>query len=199
MGYSYVKSVRQRNKDRIISVMGGQCCICGYNKCKTALELHHLDAKAKEFTICENLNQAWETIVTELPKTVLVCCNCHREIHAGLIVAPVKSTFNPVIADSITQEIKQLKHKALCYCKNCGALVTSGNVYCVECAATMRRIVERPGRDILKSLVRTMPFIQIAKLYGVSDNAVRKWCKHYNLPHKSTIIKNLSDTVWETI
>lgn len=54
-------------------------------------------------------------------------------------------------------------------------------------------------REILKSEIRTMSFLQIGEKYGVSDNAVRKWCKLYGLPFKATEIKQYTDEEWEQI
>ena len=48
-------------------------------------------------------------------------------------------------------------------------------------------------------MIRTLPFTKIGEKYGVSDNAVRKWCKSRNLPYKKTDIKNYSDEEWELI
>ena len=36
-------------------------------------------------------------------------------------------------------------------------------------------------------------FVQVGKLYNVSDNAIRKWFKHYNLPCNKNDIKKLLD------
>jgi hypothetical protein len=69
-------------KERALDYMGGQCCLCGYDKCPQALEFHHLNPREKDFEISSKMK--WETIQTELDKTVLVCCRCHREIHAGI-------------------------------------------------------------------------------------------------------------------
>ena len=44
-----------------------------------------------------------------------------------------------------------------------------------------------------------MPFLIIGKKYNVSDNAVRKWCKTYNLPFRVSDIKNISDEEWKKI
>jgi hypothetical protein len=44
-----------------------------------------------------------------------------------------------------------------------------------------------------------MPFTQIGLKFGVSDNAVRKWCDKYNLPRKSTEIKKISDDDWKKL
>jgi len=41
-----------------------------------------------------------------------------------------------------------------------------------------------------------MPFTQIANKYGVSDNAIRKWCKAYNLPTKKSEIKKYTKEEW---
>ena len=41
-----------------------------------------------------------------------------------------------------------------------------------------------PSKDILLNLILRLPFIKIGDMYGVSDNAVRKWCQKYNLPFK---------------
>lgn len=62
---------------------GGKCIICGYNKCMHALEFHHLDPDQKE-GIVSNSNGTVEKSLIEAEKCILVCSNCHREIHAGV-------------------------------------------------------------------------------------------------------------------
>lgn len=69
-----------------IEYKGGKCELCGYNKCVGALEFHHLDPEEKDFGISSDGNtRAWKKLRPELDKCILVCSNCHREIHAGLI------------------------------------------------------------------------------------------------------------------
>ncbi len=84
--YESLKSFRKKNKKRAVEYKGGRCLVCSYNKCITALEFHHLDPMQKDFTISKNCNKAWHKIEKELEKCILVCANCHREIHDGLIV-----------------------------------------------------------------------------------------------------------------
>ena len=60
-------------------------------------------------------------------------------------------------------------------------------------------VTERPEREVLKEMIRNKPFIQIGNEYGVSDNAVRKWCLQYNLPSKKKDIKVLSEEEWKLI
>lgn len=47
------------------------------------------------------------------------------------------------------------------------------------------RKVNRPSREDLMELIRTTPMVIIGKQYGVSDNAIRKWCKTYQIDTKS--------------
>jgi 5-methylcytosine-specific restriction endonuclease McrA len=62
--------------------LGGECSICGYSKCLRALEAHHIDPRTKDFSISDvaSVNR----IEHELEKCVLLCANCHREVHDGL-------------------------------------------------------------------------------------------------------------------
>jgi predicted HNH restriction endonuclease len=66
--------------------MGGKCVVCGYDRCSRALEFHHLNPNEKEFTIGFNKNMKFEKALNEAKKCKLVCSNCHREIHDGLII-----------------------------------------------------------------------------------------------------------------
>lgn len=42
----------------------------------------------------------------------------------------------------------------------------------------------KPSKEILENLIQNHSFVKIGKIYGVSDNAVRKWCKTYDLPFR---------------
>jgi hypothetical protein len=83
------KAVAKRRKTirgKLIKYKGGKCIFCSYSKCADALDLHHFDASQKEFGISSGgLTRAWNRVVAEADKCVLVCANCHREIHAGII------------------------------------------------------------------------------------------------------------------
>ena len=67
----------------VINRLGGSCSICGYDRCLSALEAHHVDPRIKDFNISERLARL-ELIECELEKCVLLCSNCHREVHDGL-------------------------------------------------------------------------------------------------------------------
>ena len=195
-----LKNYRVRLKERMLYVMGGKCQICGYDKCPQALEFHHINPEEKEFTIAYNQNKSWETNAKELRKCTLLCANCHRELHAGLIdESDLISPFNEEKAKEISEKIKDLKHHKIYYCKNCGKEIgaRTKNQLCSECYALASRKVERPDRQTLKDDIRNMSMLQVGKKYGVSDNAIRKWCDAYGLPRKKTEINSYSDEEWE--
>lgn len=103
--------------------------------------------------------------------------------------------------DNIDYPIQKPHFKAIeiNYCKNCGAEITKKATLCVNCCKINSRKVKRPEREELKKLIRTKSFLQIGKEYGVSDNAIRKWCDQYKLPRKKSEIKKKSDEEWELI
>lgn len=84
------------------------------------------------------------------------------------------------------------------HCIDCGKVISAKSVRCVECDLKHRTSTEVKWltREDLKALIRTTPFTKIGSMFGVSDNAVRKWCDKYNLPRKARDIKALTDEEW---
>ena len=200
MSYQTVKNFRQRLKQRCVYVLGDKCQCCGYNKCITALEFHHLDPTEKELTFGTNINRSWETVRAELPKCILVCANCHREIHSGLIDNnTLISSFDENRAKEIDDLINQLKQHKLHYCIDCGDIIDAKAIRCVKCSNLNRQTVKRPNRDELKKMIRSIPFTKIGQLYNVSDNTIRKWCDSYSLPRSSKEIKSYTVEEWDKI
>lgn len=77
---------RRRLKEMAVGLKGGCCHFCGYNKYIGALDLHHINESEKSFGLSSRgLTRGWEKVKLELTKCVLVCANCHREIHGGLL------------------------------------------------------------------------------------------------------------------
>lgn len=73
---------KKRWKREALSYVGATACYrCGYGKCIEAIEFHHEDPKVKDFGFGNRKGRLTEKDKTELDKTVVVCCRCHREIH----------------------------------------------------------------------------------------------------------------------
>lgn len=87
------------------------------------------------------------------------------------------------------------------YCLDCGKRITKNAIRCNNCNNKYKKKINRPplSREELKQLIKTTPFTTIGKIYGVSDNAVRKWCDKYNLPRRSKEIKKYSLEEWDMI
>lgn len=85
-----IKPIRDTSKYRrtikqlLVEYKGGKCQICGYNRCIKALEFHHLNPQEKDCTISGG-TKSFDSLKPEVDKCILVCSNCHREIHAGLV------------------------------------------------------------------------------------------------------------------
>jgi DNA-directed RNA polymerase subunit RPC12/RpoP len=133
----------------------------------------------------------------------LICANCHREVHDGnYSIEELRNNqfYDEEIANQLRLEKQKLLEKTLYYCSICGKQLYSKTVtgLCEMCYKASLK-TGRPTREELKQLIRTTPFTKIGEKYGVTDNAIRKWCKGENLPYKTTEIKKYTDEQWEKI
>jgi hypothetical protein len=79
-------SQQQRGRERrllLIQAKGGCCERCGYQRNNAALAFHHLNPATKSFPVdlrsCSNTS--WQVLLNEAEKCLLLCLNCHSEIH----------------------------------------------------------------------------------------------------------------------
>lgn len=91
-----IKAVAKRRKkirEMSIEYLGSKCEICGYDRCHDALDFHHRDPGRKEFGISQKgLTRSWKRVKAELKKCILLCANCHREVHAGITQLPTETS-----------------------------------------------------------------------------------------------------------
>ena len=77
---------RRKVREKAIAFLGGKCEKCGYNKYNGALEFHHINPLDKTFELkISKMGQSWETVKKEAEKCMLLCANCHREIHQTIV------------------------------------------------------------------------------------------------------------------
>ena len=77
---------RKKLRQMAVEYLGGRCMNCGYCRDIKALDFHHIDGSTKMFGLSDRgMTRSWEIIKKEVNKCVLVCANCHREIHSGTL------------------------------------------------------------------------------------------------------------------
>ena len=67
------------------------CACCPENE-PVCLELHHLDPTTKEAQPSDLIRRSWEAFIEEAKKCIILCSNCHKKYHAGLIELPPHSS-----------------------------------------------------------------------------------------------------------
>jgi hypothetical protein len=89
------------------------------------------------------------------------------------------------------------RKKKIFECSICNSSKGKKAIICLKCHnknnsmdSINQRKVERPSKEELSKLIQTKTFSQIGKDNGVSDNAIRKWCKYYDLPYRKKDINN---------
>lgn len=177
--YAQVKKWRERTDDKIYYVMGDKCVICGYNTCRQALDFHHIDPSKKDFTFgrLRVKTLAWHIIEAELRKCVVLCANCHREYHAGLIGVELVSSFSE-------ERMLELKNS----CKQCSKDIQ--NILNDFCSRSCRSKYNAAHIDIAKKMRESKSvwanvdvvdlvtrhngvMVKAAKEVGLSDNGVK--------------------------
>lgn len=178
-----VKQWRKNTKQKIIIAMGGKCQICNYNKCNEALDLHHIDPSIKEmsFGAIRASPKSWIKISEELKKCILLCANCHREIHNGIVTLPEQyQQFDESLLQ--TEEAKEVilvkTPIEITYCPICNQEKPKANVYCsYSCAAKSQKHTKFNWESIdLIDMIENQKIskVKIAEQLGCSDVAVYK-------------------------
>lgn len=166
---------QKRKKQHAVDVFGGKCCMCGYDKCIDALEFHHLDKTEKEESPSYVIMRwSWEKAKKELDKCILVCSNCHREIHA---------------AEREKQPLDLQQHLVPWLTKKCETCEVEFETrrkeqkFCsINCSSISQQRGTRPTKEGLKKLMdEGVSWVAMGRMFKVSDNAVRKWAKKYEL------------------
>lgn len=97
-GSCIVTRHRQRIKIKLVNYKGGKCQSCGYNKSVCSLDFHHINPKDKEFSISGKI-YSYNKMLSEVEKCILVCRNCHGEIHEDLELKGYSDIMNKILID----------------------------------------------------------------------------------------------------
>lgn len=155
-------------KKQIIIEMGGGCTKCGYHANLASLDFHHLDESAKAFDLNSRAiaYAPWEEVKAELAKCVVLCRNCHSELHHPT------GTWDEVPDISVDFE-RPRKRKTLC--ADCGRELMNPyvSIRCPTCKDQRREKADWPDIDALIQEVQETSSVAVAKRLGVTPQAVR--------------------------
>lgn len=176
---SAVLDWRRRAKLRLIASFGGSCGICGYNKCVRNLVFHHLDPSLKDKGFGHYQSLAWDKIVAEIRKCVMLCHNCHGEFHDGLIIDLSRCPR----FDEAYASYKNVKPKPS-VCQNCGGPLPDGRTrYCKRaCFVATHQSNKMPSRESLAEMLPTSSRTILAARLGVTTKTLRKWAHKLDVP-----------------
>lgn len=171
----YKKNWRKKAKEYLAAAFGGSCTICGYNKTITALDYHHIDPTKKEMLLsvaCSN-GTSWKKIIQEARKCTMVCCRCHREIHAGVTKLPENCVrFNEDYCDIIKLQTKEFDQ-----CPVCGNEKNKKQKFCSSACFKQSSRKFEVSKEELENLIKNNTYTYVGDMFGVSNNAIKKRCK----------------------
>jgi hypothetical protein len=103
---------REAARKVVIQAKSHGCVLCSESE-PTCLDFHHVRGK-KEFSLGDVMRGRYSVarIEAELAKCIVVCANCHRKIHAGVISSSELHASSHVVARELPgQSIWQLRSK----------------------------------------------------------------------------------------
>ena len=169
--YKFVKAWRHRTKEKLVDAFGGKCICCGYKNFRGALEFHHLDPKNKDFSIGSVSIKSWKVLVDEVLKCVLICRNCHTEIHGGVRKLPNQI---PSIDKDLLQEERIIKKNLKDNCPVCGEIKWKFSKTCSnKCFARLRSKIDWDNLN-LEEMLKTKTYAEIGREIGCMGNIVKK-------------------------
>lgn len=175
-----VKKWRKKVKEKLVEAAGGQCILCGYKKYKGSLAFHHLDPSKKDFSFgqiranCKN----WKSIVEEVMKCVLLCHNCHNEIHGGITTLDKVQIWNQEILNPNKLPVEISKDKC-----SCGNEKLASRKFCSrKCFHLQKGRLDWSKIDLIE-LLKSHSIIELAKKLGCSTNAIHKKLKRLGFNH----------------
>lgn len=149
------------------------------------LELHHINGDHNDNRL-ENLQ--------------VLCPNCHS--YTDTYRASNKNRYevkNEVKYIELTEE-EYIEHqnkqksksifekieKPKRYCEVCGKELTNKQTKFCSYECSTKAQTKRPNENVLRKIMEENNYNQtkVGKLFNVSPNAVKKWCKHYNIQYK---------------
>ena len=168
-----------KRKLELVEYKGGECEICGYKKNIAALQFHHINPTEKEFKldIRKLSSTKKEILYKEVDKCMLLCANCHAEIHyKDMELNNVVNCVNEII----TKENKKyknglpIKEPRIAYCERCGKEMTysKGKKFCSkECKNNIKYYPSL--EEINEKYNELKSWDKVASFFGITRKITR--------------------------
>lgn len=178
-----------------------RCAICGqepfWNGQELTLTLDHINGKNNDHRltnlrwVCPNCDRQLPTYGTKRHRQTHVCSSCGKTIPRKTKTGLCKECYETQILTNPNSAIhlRKVKHgkyagtRSNGACVLCGAPIRTSAKYCSNCLSKTRQKATRPDKMTLAKMVSEKSFVAVGKDFGVSDVAIKKWCKDYDIPH----------------
>lgn len=164
-----------KRKLELIEYKGGKCECCGYDKNIAAFEFHHLNPELKSFQLDSRhlSNTKIESLIKEADKCILLCANCHREIHNAKF--DKNNISNLLLEFDLSNNTKLFgKNEKLSKCKYCGKefKFVKGKLYCSdECRYNDKNYPSY--EEIMKHYDVLKSWEKVAKSFNVTRRVIQ--------------------------
>lgn len=175
--YQIMRSLKR--KLHLITLRGGKCEKCDYDKNLAALDFHHRDPRTKKFQLDQRTlsNTSMKLIMEEFEKCDVLCSNCHREHHSpDCEIKLIKEKISKF--EDKKNSWVEIKEEKKYYCEDCDCEISKWGKKCKKCYSISRRKIVRPDIKILISEVEENGYSKTSKKYGVTDKTIKKWISH---------------------
>ena len=189
MNPNYYKKQCERalkRKLELIELKGGKCQKCGYDKNIAALDFHHINPEEKSFQIDSRhlSNTHIDKLKTEVNKCILLCANCHRELHYEKYN---KDNISTLLEEyNTTNNVSVLEPKRQVYiCAVCGKPIESkfNKKYCSnECRYSVENIEKNypTYEEITSKYEELKSWDKVAAFYGITRKITQGIRKRHN-------------------
>jgi hypothetical protein len=176
--YEYQVMRALKRKFHLISLHGGKCQHCGYDKNLSALDFHHRNPETKKFQLDQRSlsNYSMKLIMEEFEKCDVLCSNCHREHHFPELVI---ETIREKILSFDGKKFKwlEIKEQKKYFCEDCSCEISKWGKKCVDCNHKSKRKVTRPNLETLKKETDVYGYEWAGRKYKVTGKTIKKWLK----------------------
>lgn len=158
---------RFEKKKLYAKLFGTACKVCGYKRCSRAMNYHHKFPENKSFEISGAHGRSIKNLLEEICKCILLCANCHAEVHDGIIDVsnvPMLTLPDWYILQIELEEKQKIKQE----------------IKKPKFISSYRKIVT--DINLFKQIVWTLGVTSAGRFFNVKHSTIRRYCKKSNIP-----------------